>query len=770
MPVIQTIRRYAPGSLVAGLAAYGALSAAALSTPLVSDPGYEFGGAIAVGASLLAGLLTIGAASSRGPWDPSGENALQPHHAIARLVGRQLALATLPLLIALPTWWITSGCGPHDALAWYTILVLPSAALSTALAVLSLSLSHRTWSRLALFLLLWSGSIIRGGYEAFSGPHIFLFAWPVGYFPGGSWETSLPVPDVLLPYRLFSLAVGIGVCQLSLTIQQARRANWKTPSIRSLALIVCGLAVVAWMWLGNREAIGLTRTYSSLHERLHDTLRLRYGTLHFRRSGVDTLDLFDAGRIVDSSVWDQCRLLGIDPNVYVGTDVYLYSGPDEEREMVGVPTLAFTKPWQRTVHIQASDVRRALRHELAHVVLAPYGFVIGLPLSQGMLEGSAVALEGETGWRTRREYVRRAYDAGIAPSAADVLSVGGFTSVRPQLAYRLSGAFNEWLISTYGPRRFLDAFSQGNLRSVYGLSDDSLSARFRQSLNDIRPADSTELVATRYLFAGVGFFHQRCLRRIGRLNSEGDELLDGGEYERAIERYRSSLEEGLNAGARTGMLRALWSLGRWNELLDSISHYTSDSTGITYLASEIEWGDALWGVGNLREAQRHYQKIFTLDISRHLTLRAALRLRFINSSHPLRDIMQTYFSRPMSLETRWVVLNNAIRLAESANDRFLLRLMLASLTVRRSPITTLGSLADMSIGDAYPSGVQPEGPLAYLFAVRELARDIKGAVVYSRVLHPSSVTFDPDALVEKLGCDQLPMPSRHAAAWSQNAN
>lgn len=681
------------------------------------------------------------------------------------MLARQLALASIPLLVALPVWWIRSGCGPHDALTWYSALVLPTAVISSLLALLPITLTRRRWLRLLLFMLLWGGSLARGAYEALTGPHIFLFAWQVGYFPGGSWEAALPMPLVLIPYRIFSLAVAAALCQLGIAIIDVRLRRWQAVRTGRHASSLAVILVATLLWFAHRSDMGLTRTYADLEMTLHDTVSLRFGTIHFQRSSIDSMDLFDATAIFDSAIAEQCRDLELDPSDVHGIKIYLYGNQVEEKRLVGTPSLAFTKPWQQAVHMQSSDVPRALRHELAHIVLAPYGVVLGLPLSQGLLEGSAVALEGGTGWRTLQEYARAAYDAGIAPPVAQVMGIGEFTSVRPQLAYRLSGAFSRWLIMAYGPQRFLRLFSGGNYRALYGASEDSLSRLFQKSIAVLPPSDSLERLLARYLFSGGGFFRQRCLRRIGMLNAEGDACLAGGEYTRAIELYRESMIEGINPGSRNGVIRALWALGNWNELLDSLNLYTRDSSGLPYLGFLIERGDALWALRDTSGADRCYATIFRMDISRSLTLRAALRLHFLHAHEPLRSIMRTYLTRPMPGSTRAIVLRRAMGLNVSTNDRTILQLMLATLVVRGSPLATITSLDGLSIDGARLSGIRSERILAYKFALRELARELQSAWVYTRRLEPDAPMFNPNVIAAELRGDSLPMPSRLAAAW-----
>jgi len=739
----------------------------ALSFPLVSDPGYEYAAASAVGASLVAGLLSLyrpgtgGRAATRSP--QARDVSLG---SVAQLHGTQLALSLIPLLCALPWWWITTGCGPHDALVWYPLLVLPSALISTSLALFVESLLRRRWLRGVVFLLLWSASLVRGGYEALTGPHIFLYAWQIGFFPGGSWETELSIPSILPPYRVLSIVVGLGLCGIAILVHRIRTEDDThiTPARCAVAFAVV-VAVFA-LWMIEREELGFTRSYEYVERTLDDSVTGRYTTIRYNASSIDSLDLWIAIATADSSLIDHARLLGVSAEALSGTRIYLYGTEEEEREMVGVGFLAFTKPWQQCVHMQSRDVGRALRHELAHVALAPYGVLLGLTPAQGMLEGSAVSMEGSTSWRTPAEHARAAYAAGLAPSPERIMGAGGFTSLRPQLAYRLAGAFSQWLIATYGMKRYLQAFGDGDLVDAYGVPAGHLSDKFRASLDSLPEPDSMELAATRYLFGGGGFFRQRCLRRIGGLNTRAERAMASGDYRRAVTIYQEALEEGAHPTSRDGMLRALWSMGEWRSFLDSMSVYTRDSNRLFYLALEIERGDALWSIGDTSGARRCYERVFRMDITRSLSLRAALRLVFLSTDDTLRWAMRSYFTRRMGIEGRLALLNGAMRKTELWGEKLLLTLMHGSLTVRRTPVTTITAMAGLEQEDLPDNWTRWGNDLPFCFAVRELCRDLYPAYAYAASVAPTAYAFNPAFVVDRLVIRRLPMPkSVLVATW-----
>ncbi|MEP7218416.1 MAG: hypothetical protein ABI876_05845, partial [Bacteroidota bacterium] len=161
--------------------------------PLVNDLHYEFSALTALVASLLAGLsillqqrphaLALDGNAPAMPVRPDVSG-----RAVWRDIVISVTLALIPLAVALVRSLFMESCGLWEGISWYLLLVPASAAISVVLAAVAGRITGRRWLACLLFLLLWSGSLFRGAYEALTGPHIFMYAWQIGFFPGGSWD------------------------------------------------------------------------------------------------------------------------------------------------------------------------------------------------------------------------------------------------------------------------------------------------------------------------------------------------------------------------------------------------------------------------------------------------------------------------------------------------------------------------------------------------------------------------------------------------------
>ncbi len=678
--------------------------------PLVGDLHYEFASTIALAASLLAGITAIYRPRTdfNGDETSQGKLAAQPPPVpprrwhtrrelggaeVREAVSANVLLALLPLLPALAKALFGESCGLLEGLAWYFLLVLPAAAISTVLALLGELLARRRWVGLIFFLLLWSGSLVRGAYEGFTGPHIYLYAWQVGFFPGGSWDAELPITPLLLVYRLSQmlLAAGLAIVTIHLSRREpglSGRRAWPAMALGT-ALAGAALALVA-----ARPELGLTRTDSWLRTELGDSLQTRFATIYYHRPSTDSLALWRAANLADFYITELAGSLGMAQQQIEPVTIYLYASAAEEKRLVGTSSAAFTKPWARTLNMSFASVGSTLRHELAHVMIAPYGNrLLGVSISQGLIEGSAMALENDYLWRSLHQYVRIMYSFSLAPPAEQIMSVGGFSSRRSSVSYVLAGSFSRWLIDRYGMPKYLEAFPWADFDGVYGKSLHQLSEEYRAFIGSLPPADSSQLATARHLFGGGSFFFQKCLRRIGTLNAAGYEALAEERYTLALERFRGSMEEGINYGARAGVLRALAGLGSYRELLDSSASYALDTASYPLLPYLIERGDACWALGDTASARKLYDSVLALDVSQALSLRAALRVRFMSGDPGLAGLMRVYFTRPTGRLQRLMLLSDAYDMAPEPATALILALMRSSLTAAELPVTSVEWLA-----------------------------------------------------------------------------
>jgi hypothetical protein len=739
--------------------------------PLASELHYEFAAVIAVTASLVVGLGVLGPsaphpfiAATDHPDATSGERARRE---LWGMIASALLVSLLPLIVDLVRAPLVGDCGALEGVAWYLMLVPVSALTSLMLALLCRVATQRRWLRILLFFLLWSGSLLRGGYEAYNGPHIFLYAWQIGFFPGGSWDPELPITLRLILYRAAQIALCAGLAVVILELRRtAVEEEPRFSSHTSLALTLL-IAAIILVLIPFRSELGLSRTDAWLRAELGDSLHTRFATIYYDAPHTDSLAIWRAANLTDFYIRQHAAALGIPASHIAPVTFYLYPSAEAQKEYVGTSSASFTKPWKRALNIPADRTEGTLEHELAHVMIAPFGNVLGISWSQGLLEGAAVALTRDYGWMTLHEYAYTAYAVLDPPPVDRIMGTGGFTSLGTSLSYMLAGSFSRWLIDTYGMRRYLAVYADGDFDAVYGRSLSRLAGEYRTFLDSQRPAAEWSSTATRYLFGGGSFFLQHCLRRIGSLNRTAFEAYSAERYETALDAFRESLREGANYTARAGMLRTLGALGRYRELLDSATGFLRDTLAFPLIPSLIDVGDARWALGDSAGAERAYRSILSFGIGSTLSTRAALRLYFLRAPDPLRRVMRGYFVRPAGPIMRIETLHEAARLAATAEARSVIELMTATWTYTQYPMTTMRRLAELQNDLRMTAGTADTGITSRLvpFIESSIRRTLSDAALMATIAaHDDSLGIDEMRDVEAL----VPPDTAYAHAGSSS--
>ncbi|KXK57731.1 MAG: hypothetical protein UZ07_CHB004000312 [Chlorobi bacterium OLB7] len=701
------------------LAPFAALMLASLGLqflPLTGELHYEFSGAMALVASLVVGLATLWRGASWCALPSAGvvdEAAARDHRRqIATDFRHDLAPRNRSLhpsidLCRLCVRVSATGCGIADGLLWYLLLVPASAWISSVLALLAGMTFCRRWVQLCGFLGLWSLTLFRGGHEAYHGPHIFMYAWQIGFFPGGSWDPELPITGRLLLYRIAHVAVAAA---LLLVVQelQGLRLGVQRGIVRKGGVLLAGaLSVAAVAAIPFRSDLGLSRTDGWVRMNLGDTLRTRHATIYFNAFSTDSLDRWRAANLADFYLEEHARTLGIRAEEIEPVTLYLFASPDEQKMFVGTSSASFTKPWKRELYQTFDRIEGALRHELAHLVAARYGALLGISLNQGLLEGTAVALDDAWGNRTLFQYARAIGDLRLAPPAATVMTTSGFSSQKASLGYVVAGAFCKWLIQSYGAERFRQAYGWGDFLEAYGKPLDSLAAEYERYVAAMPAMPETDRPAMRYLFGGGSFFSQHCLRRIATLNGAGFRALAEGRWGKALEAFGESEREGTSYGARGGIIRALYGQRQWRTLIDSCAAWDRhDTANYPLLPFLIERGDACWWLGDTATARRLYDSAMAMDISVPLRYRAALRAHFLENGEAGKPMLE-YFTAQWTAAERLSFLH---RLRESGKGDVVVELMETMLTANFFPKSTAARLQGLLRSIESDSASRGTGP------------------------------------------------------------
>lgn len=614
---------------------YTAIAMLCTLVPLFDHPGFEFAFVFAIVAPLGAGALTIGYVRQRyHAADPDRRFSVLP--VFLGSLGTNVALLLLPFAIILLNGLRVPLCDVTEGVLFY--LLLPVAGVVFAVALGLFCAVHYRWPKVMFagaFLL----SILYAISLGYTTPAIFSYNLFYGYFPGLSYDELLPLEWPLVLWRVVTLgAAAVLVWLASLIVEHSRpddsvlrkgvtlvRTLW-----REYLHVSLGMAALVLLAIVFRCELRWESTAGSIRARLGGLKETEHFVIAY---DVTTVTPAAADRLAAEHEFQLARLQEQFALPHVGRIAsYVYPTADAKRRAIGAGQTELAKPWLREVHITAQSVDATLKHELVHVVAAPFGMpLIHASTSPGLTEGLAIAIEGTWGGRTLAEHALLIRRAGLMPPMERMLGATGFIAQSSSVSYVLAGAFARHLIDRYGMRRFLLVYGRPSYEDVYGHPLPDLISAWHRSLDSMAydPADS---LTADVLFRRPPLIGNVCVRLHARRLNEARRLVAERRYDDALGLYRDLAAVG-GSEAVAGLLNLRMRRQEYNAAVDLYDSLLAHGPRPTrYLSLALVAGDAAWALGNPVRARALYETVRAAHITPSLTETAALRLQAVSDS------------------------------------------------------------------------------------------------------------------------------------------
>ncbi len=512
--------------------------------------------------------------------------------AVSIILAEGLSYSLLPLCISLLSTVVIPNCSLSDGLLFY-IEIVPFTVLTAVLLGIAIGLTAPTnRSRILLVLGSWLLWFIVSLLPGYFGPQIFIYGWQYGYFPGLVWDEAMELQSAYWWLRL--IVIGVAIYPLLL-----KKSGRSIPSAMTMIVAPLWIAVLIVELIPD---LGIFQTATYIERELSKSLRVQNATLHYSPDSMmpDEVEFvtYEIGADLDSIR----SFYHLPVNSFGSIDIYLYPSVAELYKYVGTRSASISKPWRSELHI-AKENLQSLKHELVHVLLAPKGNLpFSVSYSTGITEGAAEAIE-ETydGIRSLNELSSEILQMKLATGVSDILSFTGFASNTSSKSYVLAGAFSSYLISKYGPDKYLKIYSSLDYEEVYQKSLKDLEVDWLTDLKQHPVALSADdTLRTNYFFARRSIIMQPCLRRIGKLMKEARGLFHSKSYNEADSVYAIVIAEAGRADAIQGRVYSLLRLHKYKEALTVLDTTASvneknNRTGLHILRGDILFinGDSL---------------------------------------------------------------------------------------------------------------------------------------------------------------------------------
>ena len=611
---------------------YGSIALLCTRIPLLNYLGYEFSALFALLAGCVSGLLTVRPVedSFRGAGDTPAPRATAA--AVGASAAANLLLLAIPLVIISGNALFIRNCSMAEGMAFFMLLAPVSALFGVSLGFFcAVHFAHpRTlFLLLCLVLLAYSAGL---GYFT---PAVFSYNFLYGFFPGLTYDEVLPVTRTLVLFRLltfFVAAVLLWAGMITVADSRKGRINWRRFGTLGAGLVSgdrrIRAAAVACALAGFylfRCDLGFESTSAYIRRTLGAEIRTEHFALYYSPSSFTAEEIQQAAREHEFRLSQVLASFSLPDHVFF--ESYIYPSPEAKQRLIGAGNTDIAKPWSGQIHLSRQSLEGSLKHELVHAAAAPFGFpVVHASLSTGLVEGLAMAVDGEWGNRTLHEYAAALREAGIAPPIDGIMSFWGFASHQSSVSYILAGSFCRYLIDRYGMRNLMLLYRSLDYRTVYGRSLGELALEWEGYLDRV-PLDDEDQDGVDALFRRPPIFRKVCARVLARRSVEARGSFARKEFAVAESLYASVYADGGGYDAFAGYLTSALKNGRISVLTSSLDTVIlADERPARYLPLFISIGDAFWASGEQEKAYALYNRVYQADFAEGYTEAAAVRL------------------------------------------------------------------------------------------------------------------------------------------------
>lgn len=406
-----------------------------------------------------------------------------------------LVILLVPLLPAQAEQWIHQPCDQESGFLFYFLYTIPALVCGAGAG----RIAKRTGGRRgALFFI--ASVLLPSVWVLWTLYHdipVRFHHWIFGMWPGSLYDEQVTLTTALWWGRLEGLLFGAALWLLS----DSGHRRLTAASVSAVFVLL----VVLEAYTGVRVPAGM------LQARFSPAVELQGARIYFapdvpgESRGKITARASDALQSVGEA-------LGGLPEKPM--ELFVFSDPDSRYELTGARFTTYTKPWLGHAYLETGLLLSArgpvlLRHELAHLVTAPWGGFLGLPWNISLLEGTAVAVAPPAGEGRLRALARVILEKKPELVVENFLRRAGFWSESPASAYPLAGAFAEFVIESHGPVRLRELWSLGPLSEPPGSSWKQLAHEFRDYLAEAEPTEREKNVGTAFA-RQKSVFEKRC--------------------------------------------------------------------------------------------------------------------------------------------------------------------------------------------------------------------------------------------------------------------
>lgn len=541
------------------------------------------------------------------------------------------------------------NCDVGAGIALFVLLPGVSAAVVAALALLVSALVRRAWLRHVAYFGLIAATVVASIAHLLLEPPIFAFHLTIGYFAGSIYDEALALPDGLLAFRLFSLALVVAILA---GLSVATRRLEARPLAPALAVLLVALSVV-WVVWSMRFELRIESSRADIIEALGGRAESEHFVIYYPIGDERIASTIDEIVADHEYRWHQLsRFFGVAPEGRFSS--FIYASSAQKGRMMGAARTLIAKPWTGEMHITWEGVGEGhMAHELGHLFSRDFGsgpldLAGGLRLDMGLIEGAATAGAWDSDDLTYHGWSAAMVRLELAPDLAGVVGAAGFWSSYSRTVYTLMGSFCRWLVDTRGSERFREVYASGDFQGTYGVPLDVLTEAWMAFLGAI-PLAEADLDIARFRFDRPSIFGKPCARALAEERDRAYELAAGRRYDDAARCLEDVVaDDPGNASTRLALAQVYRRAGELDAAqVEAQALRELEGAGAVVRRQSLELlGDVAWTRGDLAGAAAHYEALLAEAVDDDSARRGAVKLVAVRGGELASPVYDLFLASP----------------------------------------------------------------------------------------------------------------------------
>ncbi len=457
-------------------------------------------------------------------------------------------------------------CSFLNGIKYYTVFCLTAPLVGGAISavVLLTGIKFRKTVFTILFMLVLFNWIV----DFYLYPQFYLYNAIFTFYPGVIYDEFIPVTEKMVLYR--------GVISIISLVIIIVEIAFRTKEIRERLIfgVVIIILLPAISYFASREAGLIT-----LRENFTENFKDGVVTPHFLILSEEKLtpsELEYVANLHEVYYHELVKYYKIKPPEHLQSVIFKDS--KSKKMYLGVENADVAKPWLRQAYTTRANLEKSLKHELAHLFTAEFGwsiFKVAHNFKPGLIEGAATTADGVVGGYAIDEFAAAALNSKYRVEVEQVFPGFGFFNVNPTLAYLVSGAFSRFLIETSGIQKFREYYETGDFEAVYTKPLEEYSGEFKKKMSLLRSDISQGTLD--FYFDRKPLLQKTCPRYFAEQMAEASDYFRNKDWTGALEIYQRLSESTGSFSTVAGKINCLMLLKENSKALSVTEEYQKNN-------------------------------------------------------------------------------------------------------------------------------------------------------------------------------------------------